>query len=113
MAVFTVTIEGAEPVKLSNGNDLGGGKWHDPHPKPAYLFALVAGDLVNLHDTFTTKSGSVVDLNIYVRDGDLHKTPFGMDALKRSMKWDEEVYGREYETASPAATGSSCASRKA
>jgi len=84
MAVFTVTIEGAEPVKLSNGNDLGGGKWHDPHPKPAYLFALVAGDLVNLHDTFTTKSGSVVDLNIYVRDGDLHKTPFGMDALKRS-----------------------------
>ncbi|WP_298297418.1 aminopeptidase N [uncultured Litoreibacter sp.] len=97
MAVFTVTIEGDEKVKLSNGNDLGDGKWHDPHPKPAYLFALVAGDLVNLHDTFTTKSGREVDLNIYVRDGDLHKTPFGMDALKRSMKWDEDVYGREYD----------------
>ncbi|WP_298261575.1 aminopeptidase N [uncultured Litoreibacter sp.] len=97
MAVFSVTIEGREKVKLSNGNDLGDGKWHDPWPKPAYLFALVAGDLVNLHDTFTTQSGRVVDLNIYVRDGDLHKTPFGMDALKRSMKWDEDVYGREYD----------------
>ncbi|PTX54021.1 aminopeptidase N [Litoreibacter ponti] len=97
MAVFTVKIEGEEPVKLSNGNDLGDGTWHDPHPKPAYLFALVAGDLVNLHDTFTTRSGRKVDLNIYVRDGDLHKTPFGMDALKRSMTWDEEVYGREYD----------------
>ncbi|MEM9585371.1 MAG: aminopeptidase N [Pseudomonadota bacterium] len=97
MAVFTVTIEGDEKVKLSNGNDLGNGKWHDPHPKPAYLFALVAGDLVNLHDTFTTRSGREVDLNIYVRDGDLHKTAFGMDALKRSMTWDEEVYGREYD----------------
>ncbi|MEP3345624.1 MAG: aminopeptidase N [Litoreibacter sp.] len=97
MSVFSVTVEGKEKVKLSNGNDLGGGKWHDPHPKPAYLFALVAGDLVNLHDTFTTKSGREVDLNIYVRDGDLHKTPFGMDALKRSMKWDEDVYGREYD----------------
>ncbi len=97
MAIFTVSIEGSEPVKLSNGNDLGDGKWHDPHPKPAYLFALVAGDLVNLHDRFTTRSGREVDLNIYVRDGDLHKTPFGMDALKRSMKWDEDVYGREYD----------------
>jgi aminopeptidase N len=97
MGVFTVTIEGDEKIKLSNGNDLGGGKWHDPHPKPAYLFALVAGDLVNLHDTFTTKSGRHVDLNIWVRDGDLHKTAFGMDALKRSMKWDEDVYGREYD----------------
>ena len=97
MAVFTVSIEGDEKIKLSNGNDLGGGKWHDQHPKPAYLFALVAGDLVNLHDTFTTKSGRKVDLNIYVRDGDLHKTPFGVDALKRSMKWDEDVYGREYD----------------
>ncbi|MCY4180495.1 MAG: aminopeptidase N, partial [Litoreibacter sp.] len=62
-----------------------------------YLFALVAGDLVNLADTFTTKSGREVALNIWVRDGDLHKTAFGMDALKRSMKWDEEVYGREYD----------------
>ncbi len=102
MAVFTVTIEGEENVKLSNGNDLGTNangtaKWHDPHPKPAYLFALVAGDLVNLADTFTTRSRREVNLNIWVRDGDLHKTAFGMDALKRSMKWDEDVYGREYD----------------
>ncbi|WP_281858009.1 aminopeptidase N, partial [Litoreibacter halocynthiae] len=97
MGVFTVTIEGSEPVKLSNGNDLGGGKWHDPWPKPAYLFALVAGDLVNHPDTFTTMSGKQVELNIWVRPGDLNKCAFGMDALKRSMKWDEEVYGREYD----------------
>ena len=97
MSVFTVTIEGAEPVKLSNGNDLGGGKWHDPWPKPAYLFALVAGDLVNHPDTFTTMSGKQVELNIWVRPGDLPKCAFGMDALKRSMAWDERVYGREYD----------------
>ncbi|RLJ59027.1 aminopeptidase N [Litoreibacter meonggei] len=97
MGVFTVTIEGDEAVKLSNGNDLGGGKWHDPWPKPAYLFALVAGDLVNHPDSFTTMSGKQVELNIWVRPGDLNKCAFGMDALKRSMKWDEEVYGREYD----------------
>ena len=97
MAVFTVEIIGDAPVKLSNGNDLGNGKWHDPWPKPAYLFALVAGDLVAHPGSFTTMSGRKVDLNIWVRDGDLHKCAFGMDALKASMKWDEEVYGREYD----------------
>ena len=101
MAKFTVRIESDDPVKLSNGNPLNNGEgfseWHDPWPKPAYLFALVAGDLIAHPDTFTTKSGRKVDLNIYVRPGDEHKCAFGMDALKRSMRWDEEVYGREYD----------------
>ena len=102
MAVFSVTIEGSEAVKLSNGNDLGAdenghAKWHDPWPKPAYLFALVAGDLVNHPDSFTTMSGREVALNIWVRPGDLNKCAFGMGALKRSMAWDERVYGREYD----------------
>jgi aminopeptidase N len=95
--VFTVNVQGSEKIKLSNGNELGGGKWHDPHPKPAYLFALVAGDLVNHAGSFTTMSGRKVDLNIWVRPDDLGKCAFGMDALKLSMKWDEEVYGREYD----------------
>ncbi|MCW8843510.1 MAG: aminopeptidase N, partial [Rhodobacteraceae bacterium] len=72
-------------------------EWHDPWKKPAYLFALVAGDLVNHADTFTTKSGRHVDLNIWVRPGDEGKCAFGMQALKNSMKWDEDVYGREYD----------------
>ena len=97
MSVFTVTIDADAPVKLSNGNDLGNGKWHDPHPKPAYLFALVAGDLVNRADSFTTRSGREVALNIWVRSGDFDKTEFAIDALKASMKWDEDVYGREYD----------------
>jgi aminopeptidase N len=101
MSVFTVRIEGTEPVLLSNGNPTGQGEgwaeWHDPWPKPAYLFALVAGDLVNHPDRFTTSSGKDVELNIWVRPGDEGKCAFGMDALKRSMKWDEEVYGREYD----------------
>ncbi|WP_323763368.1 M1 family metallopeptidase [Marinovum sp.] len=101
MSVFTVRIEGDLPVLLSNGNKVGQGagwaEWHDPWPKPAYLFALVAGDLVNHPDSFTTKSGREVELNIWVRKGDLHKCAFGMEALKRSMAWDEEVYGREYD----------------
>jgi len=97
MSVFTVTIHGDAPVKLSNGNDLGNGKWHDPWPKPAYLFALVAGDLVAHPGEFTTKSGRKVDLNLYVRPGDEGKCAFGMQALKDSMKWDEDVYGREYD----------------
>ncbi|SEJ76305.1 Aminopeptidase N [Marinovum algicola] len=101
MSVFTVRIEGDLPVMLSNGNKAGQGagwaEWHDPWPKPAYLFALVAGDLVNHPDSFTTGSGRAVELNIWVRPGDLHKCAFGMEALKRSMTWDEEVYGREYD----------------
>ena len=101
MSVFTVRIEGDLPVMLSNGNKAGQGdgwaEWHDPWPKPAYLFALVAGDLVNHPDSFTTRSAREVELNIWVRKGDLHKCAFAMDALKRSMRWDEEVYGREYD----------------
>ena len=101
MAVFTVRIEGDAPVLLSNGNpgDTGKGwaEWHDPWPKPAYLFALVAGDLVAHPDAFTTSEGRQVALNIWVRPGDEDKCAFGMDALKRSMVWDEEVYGRAYD----------------
>jgi aminopeptidase N len=101
MSTFKVRIEGDEPVKLSNGNptDSGAGwaEWHDPWPKPAYLFALVAGDLVNHPDSFTTMSGKEVELNIWVRPGDEGKCAFGMEALKKSMKWDEDVYGREYD----------------
>ena len=101
MAPFTVRIEGDAPVMLSNGNPAARGdrwaEWHDPWPKPAYLFALVAGDLVAHRDSFTTMSGKAVDLAIWVRAGDLHKCAFGMDALKRSMAWDERVYGREYD----------------
>ncbi|SLN33470.1 Aminopeptidase N [Falsiruegeria litorea R37] len=101
MSTFTVRINGPEKVLLSNGNptDQGEGfaEWHDPWPKPAYLFALVAGDLVNHPDRFTTKSGKEVELNIWVRPGDEGKCAFGMEALKKSMTWDEDVYGREYD----------------
>ncbi|WP_417474992.1 aminopeptidase N [Leisingera sp.] len=101
MSTFTVRIEGDAPVMLSNGNPVGKGEgwaeWHDPWPKPAYLFALVAGDLVNHPGQFTTKSGKEVELNIWVRPGDEDKCAFGMEALKKSMKWDEDVYGLEYD----------------
>jgi len=101
MAPFRVRIESDLPVLLSNGNPTGSGpgwaEWHDPWPKPAYLFALVAGDLVNLPDQFTTRSGRKVDLNIWVRKGDLDRCAYAMGALKRSMTWDEDVYGREYD----------------
>ncbi len=101
MSVFTVRIEGDENVMLSNGNPVAGGdgfaEWQDPWPKPAYLFALVAGDLVNHPDRFTTRSGREVELNIWVRPGDEGKCAFGMEALKKSMKWDEDAYGREYD----------------
>jgi len=101
MSTFSVRIEGEEKVMLSNGNPVDAGRgfaeWHDPWPKPAYLFALVAGDLVNHSDRFTTRSGTEVLLNIWVRPGDEHKCDFGMEALKKSMAWDEEVYGREYD----------------
>ncbi|MDK3016142.1 aminopeptidase N [Pseudodonghicola flavimaris] len=101
MSVFTVRINGTLPVLLSNGNPKGKGdgwaEWHDPWPKPAYLFALVAGDLVATSDSFETVSGKEVALNLWVRPGDEHKTAFGMEALKKSMKWDEDTYGREYD----------------
>ena len=97
MALFNVTIESTLPTLLSNGNKMGHGKWQDPWVKPAYLFALVAGDLVFYEDTFITMSGRNVDLQIYVREGDQSKCEYAMDALKRSMKWDEEIYKREYD----------------
>ena len=109
LSVYTVHMEGpkaAFPVLLSNGNCTATGEgqdgshwaeWHDPWPKPSYLFALVAGDLVANHSTFTTMSGRKVDLNIYVREGDQDRTQHAMQALKDSMKWDEEVFGREYD----------------
>jgi len=101
MSTFTVTINGPHPVLLSNGNPVsasdGHAEWHDPWPKPAYLFALVAGDLVAHPGKFVTKSGRSVDLNLYVRPGDEGKCAFGMQALKDSMAWDERVYGREYD----------------
>lgn len=94
------------PVLLANGDpiaqgDAEGGRhwaeWHDPFPKPSYLFALVAGDLVANTGSFTTMSGREVQLGIYVRAPDLPKTDHALHALKLSMKWDEEVYGREYD----------------
>lgn len=101
MARFRVRIEGDLPVLLSNGNlvDAGEGwaEWEDPFPKPSYLFALVAGDLEHVSDRFVTASGREVELRIYVRAGDEGRTAYAMDALKRSMRWDEEVYGREYD----------------
>jgi aminopeptidase N len=101
MSVFTVTINGPHPVLLSNGNPVERDNhmaiWHDPWPKPAYLFALVAGELVAHSDSFTTMEGREVALNLYVRPGDEGTCAFGMEALKKSMKWDEDVYGRAYD----------------
>src|SRR6056297_2571800 len=101
MSTFKVRIEGDMPVLLSNGNKGASGpgfaEWHDPWPEPAYLFALVAGELVAHPGSFTTKSGKPVELNIWVRPGDEDKCAFGMEALRKSMRWDEEVYGREYD----------------
>mgnify|MGYP006088451231 FL=1 len=109
MSEFVTTIEAdceEFPVLLSNGNPAGSGvlegnrhwaKWHDPFKKPAYLFALVAGDLDAVSDTFTTCSGRDIALQIFVESKDLDKCSHAMDSLKRSMRWDEEVYGREYD----------------
>src|SRR6056297_321269 len=101
MAPFSVRIEGDMPVMLSNGNPgahgAGFAEWHDPWPKPAYLFALVAGDLVAHRGEFSTRSGREVELNVWVRPGDEDKCAFAMESLVKSMKWDEEVYGRVYD----------------
>ena len=101
MSTFSVRIHSDAPVRLSNGNEVARGEgwveWHDPWPKPSYLFALVAGDLVAHSDRFTTMSGRAVALNIWVRAGDEGKCAYAMDSLKRSMKWDEAHYGREYD----------------
>ncbi|MEP6784666.1 MAG: aminopeptidase N [Sphingomonadales bacterium] len=105
-AVRMEADKAAYPVLLANGDNVANGaanggrhwaEWTDPYPKPSYLFALVAGDLVTNKDRFTTMSGRNVDLGIWVRAGDVERTTHAMDALKTSMKWDEDVYGREYD----------------
>ena len=109
LSTYRVRMSGdkaAFPILLSNGNCEATGEgangshwaeWHDPWPKPCYLFALVAGDLVANHDTFTTMSGRTVDLNIWVRAGDESRTNHAMDSLKHSFRWDEDTFGREYD----------------
>jgi aminopeptidase N len=101
MAPFRVRVEGDLPVLLSNGNLLASGpgwaEWHDPWPKPAYLFALVAGDLRAYSGAFRTRSGRDVALNIWVRPGDEGRCDWALQSLIRSMQWDEQVYGREYD----------------
>ena len=109
MATFTVTVIGdvqKEPILLANGNPVASGemeggrhfvKWEDPHPKPCYLFALVAGNLHKVEDHFTTMSGRDVTLQIWVEEENLDKTEHAMASLKRSMAWDEQTYGREYD----------------
>jgi len=108
MTVFTVRIEAGRefPQLLSNGNLVETGEigderhyalWHDPHPKPSYLFACVVGDLDLAADNFTTASGRDVDLHIYVEKGNTHLTGHAMESLKRSMRWDEDSYGLEYD----------------
>ena len=108
MASYKVTViaDKSAPVLLSNGNlvdqgDTPDGRhytvWHDPAPKPSYLFALVAGALDHIEDHFTTMSGRDVTLRVYAEAKDKEKLAFAMDSLKRSMRWDEVNYGREYE----------------
>lgn len=109
LARFTTTIvadEARYPYLLSNGNRIDGGKaeqgkhwvkWQDPFPKPCYLFALVAGDFDVLRDSFTTRSGRDVALEIFVDRGNLDRADWAMTSLKNSMKWDEERFGLEYD----------------
>ncbi|MEA2073256.1 MAG: aminopeptidase N [Campylobacterota bacterium] len=109
MSVFTTTVIADKekyPVLLSNGNKLESdeldGKrhsvtWEDPHPKPSYLFALVAGDLGSISDEYTTASGERVELNIYCDLGNESKCYHAMKSLQEAMLWDEEKYGREYD----------------
>ncbi len=109
LSVFTVKItadKASYPYLLSNGNnvesgELAGGKhyavWEDPFPKPCYLFALVAGEFDILEDSFTTMSGRDIPLTIYVDPGDSPRAEYALDALIRSMKWDEDAFGREYD----------------
>ncbi|MDY0008755.1 MAG: aminopeptidase N [Bdellovibrionales bacterium] len=111
LATYDVKLTGDMhkfPVLLSNGNGVptqtvnnGDGThsitWNDPWPKPSYLFAVVAGDMHVIEDTFTTMNGKKVDLRIYVQDGYEDKVTWAMESLKRSMKWDEDRYGREYD----------------
>ncbi len=109
MSTFKVSLTADKkslPILLSNGNPIKSGElennrhfvvWEDPIPKPNYLFALVAGDLVVSESSFTTMSGKVVPLRIYTEEKDRHRTDHAMESLKKSMKWDEERFGREYD----------------
>lgn len=110
LAVYTVRLEARKsdaPLLLSNGNLISSGDiagtdrhfavWHDPFPKPSYLFALVGGDLDEFRDTFVTSSGKDVDLRIFVEHGKQDRATYAMDSLIRSMKWDEDVFGLEYD----------------
>ncbi|MEA2872437.1 MAG: aminopeptidase, partial [Hyphomicrobiales bacterium] len=110
MAVYTTRIEADKSeaaVLLSNGNLIAAGDvadstrhfavWHDPFPKPSYLFALVGGNLACVEDKFVTMSGRAVTLRIYVEPGKEDRVGWAMDSLKRSMRWDEEAFGREYD----------------
>jgi aminopeptidase N len=109
LSKYRVRMEGEQaafPILLTNGNPMASGEssdgthwaeWEDPFPKPSYLFALVAGDLKANRDSFTTMSGRKVEIGIWVREADLPKTAHAMESLKQAMRWDEEVYGREYD----------------
>jgi aminopeptidase N len=108
MTKFYVRIEAPrnKPVLLSNGNPVGAGElagdrhfaeWDDPHPKPSYLFALVAGDLAHVEDHFTTSEGRPVKLGIYVERGKEDRCAWAMESLKASMRWDEQRFGRAYD----------------
>ncbi len=110
LSIYTVRLEGAKaetPVLLSNGNRLAAGDvpgtdrhfaaWHDPWPKPAYLFALVGGDLGVILDSFTTMGGRTVELGVYVEKGKEPRAAYAMAAIKRSMRWDETAFGRQYD----------------
>ena len=109
MSLYSTTISADRqlyPVMLSNGNLLDSGKltdsrhwvkWEDPFPKPAYLFALVAGDLLHIEDSFRTSSGREVKLQIYVEAENIEFCDHAMSSLKESMRWDEERFGREYD----------------
>ena len=108
LSTYTVRMRGPKaqfPILLCNGNKVAEGEdgadhwaeWHDPWPKPSYLFALVAGDLVANSSSFTTMSGRKVELNVWVRADDLPRTDHAIESLKKSMCWDEEVFGREYD----------------
>ncbi|MBB5754275.1 aminopeptidase N [Prosthecomicrobium pneumaticum] len=110
LAVYTTRIEAEKteaPVLLANGNPAEAGDipgtgrhyavWHDPFPKPSYLFAMVAGDLGVVTDRFVTMSGRDVELRIYCEHGKEARCAYAMDALKRSMRWDETAFGREYD----------------
>ena len=109
LSTYSVRMSGNKadfPILLCNGNETATGdnddgthwaQWHDPWPKPSYLFALVAGDLVAKSGDFTTMSGKQVDCNVWVRQEDLGRTDHALASLHRSMRWDEETFGREYD----------------